>query len=92
MEGEFGGGGGGQGGVKKRPENSARQKMNVMARDERGQAVSGSTANKQDLPVDDMKGMKGNERSRDDESLLVSGLGQLEAREGRSPHGSDERR
>lgn len=66
--------------------------MNVMARDERGQAVSGSTANKQDLPVDDMKGMKGNERSRDDESLLVSGLGQLEAREGRSPHGSDERR
>lgn len=79
----------GAGGVKKRPENSARQKVNAMARDERGQAVSGSTANKQDLPVDDMKGMKGNERSREGESLLGSGLGQLGAREGRSPHGSD---
>lgn len=57
--------------VKERPGNLpyARQKVNGGGGEERSQAVFSSTANERDLPIDDMKGRKGNERSQD-ESLL----------------------
>lgn len=41
-------------------------------RDERSQAVFSRTATEQDLTMDDMKGMKGNERTQD-ESLMGFG-------------------